>query len=191
MSPFLARSSVLVANGLGSRSVSESHPTPTGDAASNDGSEPRTSEWGSQDASYPAMSSSRTGDSMLLTAAVTDDAAFAEWVRCMLVPAGFSVVAVSSGPALPRRLSDPGTELVVLDWSGERPDRIKLLRRVCAIVDAPVIVLTRGYEPGTVARILTAGADDVIERSTHGAVVVARMRAVLRRYRRRPSRSAI
>lgn len=61
-------------------------------------------------------------------------------------------------------------------------DGFEWLRGACLASDIPVIALTAGYEPTTVAKILNAGADDVIQVGTERSLIIARVRAVLRRY---------
>lgn len=118
---------------------------------------------------------------MPLIAAVTDQVRFAEPIEHMLEAAGFAIVTISPVALLPW-LSDHEPGLILLDCSREYPQGLDFLRRVRVISDVPTVVFIRGYEPISVARILTAGADDVIEFGTEGALVWARMRAVLRRY---------
>lgn len=117
---------------------------------------------------------------MPLVAIVTDQAAFAESVGGVLERAAWSTVVVPSG-VFSQLLPDGTPDLVILHWSGAQPHGLELLRRLRQVSDVPVIALTNNYEPTAVAKILTAGADDVIEVGIDRALILARVRAVLRR----------
>lgn len=118
--------------------------------------------------------------SMPLVAIVTDQAAFAESVGGVLERGVWSTVVIPSA-VFSQLLPDHTPDLVILHWSGAQPRGLELLRRLRQVSDVPVIALTNNYKPTAVARILTAGADDVIEVGIDRALILARVRAVLRR----------
>lgn len=75
-------------------------------------------------------------------------------------------------------------DLVIAEGSLPDMDVLELVRRMrIARIDVPVLVLAAAGRSDLRVRLFSAGADDVIVRPFDTAELVARMRAVLRRYR--------
>lgn len=113
---------------------------------------------------------------------VDDDAA----VRCLLAdclqPEGFAVFEAATGAAMFRELAARRIDLITLDLNLAGEDGLKLARDVRARQNIPIIMITGKSDP--VDRIvgLELGADDYIPKPFHMREVLARIRAVLRRY---------
>ena len=75
-------------------------------------------------------------------------------------------------------------DVVIAEGSLSDMDVLELVRRLrVARVDVPVLVLAAAGRSDLRVRLFSAGADDVVVRPFDTAELVARMRAVLRRYR--------
>ena len=75
-------------------------------------------------------------------------------------------------------------DVVIADGSLADMDVLELVRRLrVARIDVPVLVMASAGRSDLRVRLFSAGADDVIVRPFDTAELVARMRAVLRRYR--------
>ncbi|MEV6523580.1 response regulator transcription factor [Longispora sp. NPDC051575] len=95
--------------------------------------------------------------------------------------AGFDVTAVGTGGEALRHAAGNPPDLVVLDVMLPDLDGFAVLRRLRAIVDAPVVFLTaRDDLPDRVAG-LTLGGDDYVTKPFALEELIARIGAVLRR----------
>ncbi len=93
----------------------------------------------------------------------------------------FSVISVATGEEALAQITEQPPSIVVLDLGLPGMDGYKALTRIRAISDVPVILLTA--KEGELARIkgLELGADDYITKPFSHIVLMARVKAVLRR----------
>lgn len=112
---------------------------------------------------------------------VDDDELFRESLLANLEDAGFEVVEATNGQAaLDRLTTDPGFDLVLLDWKMPGMNGIEVLRRMReGGIALPVIFLTvlsnQIYEEAA----LQGGAVDFVEKSRSFAIVLKRMGLIL------------
>jgi DNA-binding response OmpR family regulator len=129
-------------------------------------------------------SADTTGTALASTAidvlVVEDDPGIARQLVRGLERGGYAVTHVGSGDAA---LGHPAADVVLLDLGLPDIDGVEVCRRLRAVSDVAIIVVTaRGEEPERVAA-LDAGADDYLVKPFGLAELMARMRAVLRRVR--------
>jgi len=117
---------------------------------------------------------------------VEDDTALATLLVYNLQSKGFIAESLDRGDEVELRLSQAAPDLVILDWKLPGVSGLELCRRLRArddIPDMPVIMLTaRGEESERVSG-LSAGADDYVVKPFSMLELMARVRALLRRYR--------
>lgn len=121
---------------------------------------------------------------------VDDEKRIREVVEYALVKAGFRVTAISEGePALDLVASDP-PDLIVLDIGLPGIDGLELCRRIRARGSIPILFLSARSDE--VDRIvgLELGGDDYLVKPFSPRELVARVRAVLRRFDAAEERSA-
>jgi two-component system KDP operon response regulator KdpE len=94
---------------------------------------------------------------------------------------GFEVYEANSGLEALEKLRDALPELVVLDVMMPKMDGFETLREIRRFSTVPVIMLTVKADERDVARGLELGADDYIAKPFSQMVLVARIKAVLRR----------
>ncbi len=112
---------------------------------------------------------------------VDDEPDIAEILSIILTSEGFEVDLVNSGhDVLPAFATQP-VDLVLLDLMLPEIDGVEVCRRLRAISDVPIIMLTAKSEPEDVVLGLDAGADDYIIKPPRKPELVARIRARLRR----------
>ncbi|GJG86178.1 DNA-binding response regulator [Gemmatimonadetes bacterium T265] len=112
---------------------------------------------------------------------VEDDAFIVRFFQRVLREARFEVVAAGS-VAEGRRALLGAHDAVLLDVELPDASGLTLLEELRARGDrSPVIILTGRGGDEEVVRGLDAGADDYIEKPVGGAVLLARLRAVIRR----------
>ena len=116
---------------------------------------------------------------------VEDDAEIRELLSGFLGDEGFAVRAVADGAAMDAAMAEAPPRLVVLDVMLPGEDGFALCRRLRAIhPDLPILMLTAKVED--IDRIvgLEIGADDYVTKPFSPRVLLARIRALLRRAER-------
>jgi DNA-binding response OmpR family regulator len=94
---------------------------------------------------------------------------------------GFDVVTADDGEQALERFEEHRPDLVLLDLMLPRIDGLEVFRRMRAVGDVPVIMITaRGLETDRIVG-LDLGADDYVAKPLSPREVVSRVRAVLRR----------
>ena len=114
-------------------------------------------------------------------ALVDDDRNILTSLSVALQSEGFITRLYSDGEAALKALTENPPDLAVLDIKMPRMDGMELLRRLRERCDFPVIFLTSKDEEIDEALGLAMGADDYIAKPFSQRLVIARIRAILRR----------
>ena len=114
-------------------------------------------------------------------ALVDDDRNILTSVSIALQAEGFATRVYSDGETALKALVDNPPDLAVLDVKMPRMDGMELLRRLREKSDLPVIFLTSKDEELDEALGLAMGADDYITKPFSQRLLIARIRAILRR----------
>jgi len=114
--------------------------------------------------------------------AVDDDAAMREMIAEYLAENELRVTAVASGTEMQRVLAEQVVDLVVLDLRLDGEDGMTLARRLREGSQIPVIIVTGKTEEADRVMGLELGADDYITKPFSPRELLARIRAVLRRF---------
>ena len=117
----------------------------------------------------------------IVIALVDDDRNILTSLSVTLQSEGFITRLYSDGEAALKALLENPPDLAVLDIKMPRMDGMELLRRLREKSDFPVIFLTSKDEELDEALGLAMGADDYIAKPFSQRLVLARIRAVLRR----------
>jgi DNA-binding response OmpR family regulator len=112
---------------------------------------------------------------------VEDDAVIRRATTDYLARNGFEVVAAADGDAGLAAWSESSPDLALLDVMLPGMDGVALCRAIRAESQIPVILLSARSDPIDVVSGLEAGADDYVTKPFEPAVLVARLRAALRR----------
>ena len=114
-------------------------------------------------------------------ALVDDDRNILTSVSIALQAEGFATRVYSDGETALKALVDNPPELAVLDVKMPKMDGMELLRRLREKTELPVIFLTSKDEEIDEALGLAMGADDYITKPFSQRLLIARIRAILRR----------
>jgi two-component system response regulator ChvI len=114
-------------------------------------------------------------------ALVDDDRNILTSLSVALQSEGFVTRLYSDGEAALKALTENPPDLALLDIKMPRMDGMELLRRLREKADFPVIFLTSKDEELDEALGLAMGADDYITKPFSQRLLIARIRAVLRR----------
>lgn len=114
---------------------------------------------------------------------VDDDPHIRELVRIFLAPAGMDVYEAADGLDALARLESVKADLVILDIMMPNLDGWELCRQLRASGDCPVLFLTAKGETSQKLKGFELGADDYVVKPFEPVELVARVRALLKRYR--------
>ena len=113
--------------------------------------------------------------------AVDDDVQVLHLVRRTLEMEGYRVITADSGEAALGAFEQQPPDLVVLDIMMPGIDGYAVCKRIRSLSHVPIIMLTAIGDDEEQARGLDAGADDYVTKPFSVEVLLARVRAVLRR----------
>ncbi len=116
-----------------------------------------------------------------LILAVDDDVQVLHLVRRTLEVEGYRVITANSGEAAVAAFEQQPSDMVVLDIMMPGMDGYAVCQHIRSLSNAPIIMLTAIMGDKEQARGLDAGADDYLTKPFSVAVLLARVRAVLRR----------
>jgi two-component system response regulator MtrA len=112
---------------------------------------------------------------------VEDDHSIREITRLGLERAGFEVKTASDGQEALVRFNESTPDLVVLDVMLPKFDGLEVCRSIRARSSVPVVMLTARDDAIDIVVGLESGADDYVTKPFEMPVLVARIRAALRR----------
>ncbi|CAM5463837.1 two-component system response regulator CseB [Streptomyces pseudogriseolus] len=115
---------------------------------------------------------------------VEDDDVIREATQLTLERDGFAVTAMPDGLSGLEAFRADQPDIALLDVMVPGLDGVSLCRRIRDESTVPVIMLSARADAIDVVLGLEAGADDYVTKPFDGAVLVARIRAVLRRFER-------
>ncbi len=112
---------------------------------------------------------------------VDDDRSIVEMLRRTLMYEGYGVLTAADGREALDRARDGRPDLVVLDWLMPGVDGLEVARRLRAVDDTPILMLTARDTVADRVSGLDTGADDYLVKPFAPAELLARVRALLRR----------
>ncbi|HEV2741685.1 MAG TPA: response regulator transcription factor [Rubrobacter sp.] len=115
---------------------------------------------------------------------VDDDAALLEVTSIVLASEGDRVVTAEDGTEALRALDDEDLDLVILDVMLPRMSGFEVLKKMREQSDVPVVLLTAKSQSVDKVVGLELGADDYITKPFDTKELLARIKAVLRRFGR-------
>ncbi|MDI6604755.1 MAG: response regulator transcription factor [Thermoanaerobacteraceae bacterium] len=113
---------------------------------------------------------------------IDDDRNICEIVSLYLEKEGFQTVKISNGKDALDKLHEEIPRLIILDLMLPGIDGISLCKEIRKFSDVPVIILTAKGETFDKVLGLEIGADDYIVKPFDSKELLARVKAVLRRY---------
>lgn len=122
---------------------------------------------------------------------VEDDVALSQLTRQYLTREGFEVLIVADGLQAPDRIRAWAPDLVILDIMLPGQDGLEVCRQVQRFYQGPILFLTARGESLDEILGLELGADDYLTKPVEPRVLLARIKAHLRRSRRNYGQSSV
>lgn len=120
---------------------------------------------------------------------VDDDVNICELVRLYLEKEGYKVECAYDGESAVKKFKSENPDLVLLDIMLPKMDGVQVCRTIREQSDAPVIMLTAKGETFDKVLGLEMGADDYVVKPFEPRELIARVKAVLRRYNKKDDES--
>lgn len=112
---------------------------------------------------------------------VEDDAAIREGIRILLSGEGYTVLEASSGEAALKQMND-AVDLVILDIMLPGISGLQVCEELRKSSNVPILFLTAKSQEADKTSGLSAGADDYLAKPFSYPELLARVKALLRRY---------
>lgn len=112
---------------------------------------------------------------------VEDDTSLAEWISDYLLDHGYGVTVASQGDFALEMIADEIPDLVLLDVMMPVKNGFDVCKEARAFYTGPILFMTACVEDGDEIRGLDAGADDYLTKPIRPQVLLARIKALLRR----------
>ncbi|MBS0041512.1 response regulator transcription factor [Shewanella sp. M16] len=112
---------------------------------------------------------------------VEDDTSLAEWISDYLLDHGYGVTVASQGDFALEMIADEMPDLVLLDVMMPVKNGFDVCKEARGFYTGPILFMTACVEDGDEIRGLDAGADDYLTKPIRPQVLLARIKALLRR----------
>jgi DNA-binding response OmpR family regulator len=113
---------------------------------------------------------------------VEDDARLAALIRDYLHQQGFEVLIEARGDTAPDRILAERPDLLILDLMLPGRDGLAVCQQIRADYTGPILILTAREDDMDQVAGLEMGADDYVKKPVEPRVLLARIRALLRRF---------
>ena len=112
---------------------------------------------------------------------IDDDTAITDLLSMLLKTHGFEVITTNSGCEGIQLVRDTNPKIVLLDLMMPDKDGWEVSKAVRKFSNVPILILSAINDPGMIASILDAGADDYLVKPVPSATLVAHIKKLMRR----------
>jgi two-component system response regulator MtrA len=112
---------------------------------------------------------------------IDDDQAITELMSMLLKTHGFEALTTNSGIEGVKLVEEKKPSVVLLDLMMPDLDGWQVSKAIRAFSNVPILNLSAINDPGMVASVLDAGADDFLVKPVPSSVLVAHIRKMVRR----------
>lgn len=112
---------------------------------------------------------------------VEDDASLAEWISDYLIQHGYQITVANRGDSAVELIKSDCPDLVVLDIMLPKKNGFDVCREVRAYYPRPILMMTACTDEADEVLGLELGADDYLAKPVKPRVLLARIKALLRR----------
>jgi DNA-binding response OmpR family regulator len=112
---------------------------------------------------------------------VDDDTAITDLLSMLLKTHGFEVITTNSGSEGIQLARDANPSVLLLDLMMPDKDGWEVSKAVRKFSNVPILILSAINDPGMIASILDAGADDYLVKPVPSGTLVAHIKKLMRR----------
>lgn len=112
---------------------------------------------------------------------VEDDSSLAEWISDYLLDHGYSITVANQGDYALTMIAEEQPDLVLLDVMLPVKNGFDVCKEARAFYTGPILFMTACVEDGDEIQGLEVGADDYLTKPIRPQVMLARIKALLRR----------
>ncbi len=112
---------------------------------------------------------------------VEDDSSLAEWISDYLLDHGYSITVANQGDYALAMIAEERPDLVLLDVMLPVKNGFDVCKEARAFYTGPILFMTACVEDGDEIQGLEVGADDYLTKPIRPQVMLARIKALLRR----------
>ncbi|GIU15168.1 DNA-binding response regulator [Shewanella sp. c952] len=112
---------------------------------------------------------------------VEDDSSLAEWISDYLLDHGYSITVANQGDYALAMIAEEQPDLVLLDVMLPVKNGFDVCKEARAFYTGPILFMTACVEDGDEIQGLEVGADDYLTKPIRPQVMLARIKALLRR----------
>jgi len=117
----------------------------------------------------------------LLALAIDDDTNVLKLIKANLLLEGFDVITAANGIEGIQAFEDSDPAVILLDVMMPGMDGLEVIRKIRAISNVPIIMLTAKDDTQTLQQALSLGADDFISKPFSLRELTARVKSKVRR----------
>jgi len=117
----------------------------------------------------------------LLALAIDDDTNVLKLIKANLLLEGFDVITAANGFEGIQAFEDSDPAVILLDVMMPGMDGLEVIRKIRAISNVPIIMLTAKDDTQTLQQALSLGADDFISKPFSLRELTARVKSKVRR----------
>lgn len=111
---------------------------------------------------------------------IDDDVAITELMSMLLRTHGFEVVTTNYGAEGVRLAAEKSPDVIMLDLMMPDHDGWEVCSSIRAFSNVPILILSAINDPGIIASVLDAGADDFLVKPVPSGILVAHIRKMVR-----------
>lgn len=130
-----------------------------------------------------------TGSTSARILIIEDVMIMQEFLRLQMEAGGHEVTAVGEAEQALAAIKNSAFDMILMDLGLPDEDGLVLIRRIRALRDTPIVVLTAREEDDARLAAFEAGIDDYIDKQVNARELLARIRNVLNRSKGRPAQA--
>lgn len=111
---------------------------------------------------------------------IDDDVAITELMSMLLRTHGFEAITTNYGAEGVRLTAERSPDVVLLDLMMPDHDGWEVCSSIRAFSNIPILILSAINDPGIIASVLDAGADDYLVKPVPSGILVAHIRKMVR-----------
>jgi two-component system response regulator MtrA len=112
---------------------------------------------------------------------IDDDPNMTELLMLLLKASGFEVIVCNNGLDGVQKAKSESPDVILLDMIMEGMDGLQVCTKIRTFSNVPILILSALDNPGTIVKVLDAGADDFLTKPVSSGLLISRVNTLTRR----------